>query len=274
MSEHQSATNDVEGAPAPRASRRRLPLVAAVGVAAAILGLAACGGDDDDSAGGGADADTTSVRRTTTLPPEITEPSADSSASGTDSGDTGDATSAADATSADATSADAADVTAAADDSAATARGDDTTAGAADAAAAPPASATGSTTGAPADPAATGDTTAGTAPDGSANDSGPTTTGPVCEFVENASYPLQRCDTGPAIAVLQQSLQAAGFTEIGVDGLFGDETLYAVRTFQEDEGLTVDGMVGAETWTALDPQGVGSDDNGNGVIDPNEVDLG
>jgi N-acetylmuramoyl-L-alanine amidase len=35
------------------------------------------------------------------------------------------------------------------------------------------------------------------------------------------------------------------------DGLFGPETESAVKKFQENLGLKVDGVVGAETWTDL-----------------------
>ena len=32
---------------------------------------------------------------------------------------------------------------------------------------------------------------------------------------------------------------------------FGDSTLEAVKTFQADRGLTVDGVVGVKTWSEL-----------------------
>jgi peptidoglycan hydrolase-like protein with peptidoglycan-binding domain len=37
----------------------------------------------------------------------------------------------------------------------------------------------------------------------------------------------------------------------GVDGQFGDGTARAVRLFQGDKGLDVDGAVGPRTWAAL-----------------------
>ena len=38
----------------------------------------------------------------------------------------------------------------------------------------------------------------------------------------------------------------------GADGSFGTETLNAVKNFQKDHGLTVDGVVGKTTWKALE----------------------
>ena len=110
-------------------------------------------------------------------------------------------------------------------------------------------------------------------PKGRPTTSVPPPPGPLCEFEENTSLPLERCDMGPAVAVVQSLLQADGY-EVGIDGNFGDQTLYALRAFQEAEGLTVDGIVGLQTWSELgvDEQ-FGNDANGDGVIAPDELDL-
>ena len=43
----------------------------------------------------------------------------------------------------------------------------------------------------------------------------------------------------------------------GVDGIFGADTLAAVKAFQRDQGLNADGIVGAATWAALEnPQSI------------------
>lgn len=65
---------------------------------------------------------------------------------------------------------------------------------------------------------------------------------------------LQRGDSGPEVLVLQNDLMAVGesLPQFGADGDFGAETETAVRSFQQKTGLTVDGVVGAQTWAALD----------------------
>ncbi|MBO3663746.1 peptidoglycan recognition protein family protein [Microbacterium stercoris] len=40
------------------------------------------------------------------------------------------------------------------------------------------------------------------------------------------------------------------FSEHGIDGLYGDELRGNVIAFQEEKGLTVDGLIGPETWAA------------------------
>ena len=55
------------------------------------------------------------------------------------------------------------------------------------------------------------------------------------------------------LTALQKLLLQAGYTlpKYGADGDFGDECLNAVKAFQRDNKLTVDGIVGAKTWEAL-----------------------
>jgi peptidoglycan hydrolase-like protein with peptidoglycan-binding domain len=39
--------------------------------------------------------------------------------------------------------------------------------------------------------------------------------------------------------------------DLDVDGIFGPKTEAAVRGFQQNDNLSVDGIVGRQTWTAL-----------------------
>lgn len=55
---------------------------------------------------------------------------------------------------------------------------------------------------------------------------------------------------GLAVAEMQELLRAHGFT-IRIDGDFGWRTEAAVKRFQRQHGLRVDGIVGRETWIAL-----------------------
>lgn len=72
------------------------------------------------------------------------------------------------------------------------------------------------------------------------------------EAVPVVEHPTLRCgDSGEAVVYLQTLLRDAGDT-IPVDGKFGQKTEAAVRAFQQAEGLTVDGIVGAKTWAALE----------------------
>jgi hypothetical protein len=56
--------------------------------------------------------------------------------------------------------------------------------------------------------------------------------------------------TGQAVRGVQNSLRAHGST-VTVDGIFGSGTASAVRSFQAARGLSVDGIVGPNTWRAL-----------------------
>jgi hypothetical protein len=69
---------------------------------------------------------------------------------------------------------------------------------------------------------------------------------------------LKMGNVGDEVFRLQRMLELAAvkhnrpdFSPRGVDGKFGSNTQTAVRNFQAALGLTVDGIVGDQTWSAL-----------------------
>jgi peptidoglycan hydrolase-like protein with peptidoglycan-binding domain len=64
-------------------------------------------------------------------------------------------------------------------------------------------------------------------------------------------WPLTRQgDQHHPVKTLQYLLRARGHN-VAVDGSFGSKTDAAVRAFQQQKGLAVDGIVGPNTWSAL-----------------------
>jgi peptidoglycan hydrolase-like protein with peptidoglycan-binding domain len=57
-------------------------------------------------------------------------------------------------------------------------------------------------------------------------------------------------DEGPEVYALQYLLRAEGYS-LTADGEFGPKTASTVKNFQEAKGLTIDGIVGPDTWQAL-----------------------
>ena len=57
--------------------------------------------------------------------------------------------------------------------------------------------------------------------------------------------------SGQQVRTLQTKLNNWGYNAGTVDGIFGSNTLAAVKRFQANNGLTVDGIVGAKTAAAL-----------------------
>lgn len=72
----------------------------------------------------------------------------------------------------------------------------------------------------------------------------------VCE-VDVAT--LKKGARGKAVKALQTLLIGYGFScgKTGADGDFGSSTLNAVKSFQKNRKLTVDGVVGSDTWNHL-----------------------
>lgn len=63
---------------------------------------------------------------------------------------------------------------------------------------------------------------------------------------------LRKGSKGALVKKLQRALWKLGYNlPSGVDGIFGNETLAAVKGFQKAKKLEVDGIVGPKTWAAL-----------------------
>lgn len=65
------------------------------------------------------------------------------------------------------------------------------------------------------------------------------------------SFPLKQGSKGPYVLFLQNSLWIMCINPNGRDGAFGNGTASAVRLFQSNYGLSVDGVVGTATWEKL-----------------------
>ncbi len=62
---------------------------------------------------------------------------------------------------------------------------------------------------------------------------------------------LRRGDRSDAVLLAQEALEGAGFSPGPADGIFGRRTHDAVVAFQRTASLSVDGVVGPKTWSAL-----------------------
>lgn len=62
---------------------------------------------------------------------------------------------------------------------------------------------------------------------------------------------LRRGASGDAVLYAQGVLRKARY-QVAVDGAYGLQTVDRVRRFQQRENLVVDGVIGSQTWAALD----------------------
>jgi len=65
-----------------------------------------------------------------------------------------------------------------------------------------------------------------------------------------APQALSRGMNGSEVERLQKDLSGKGY-QLSVNGNFDETTENAVKSFQKDNGLTIDGVVGAETGPKL-----------------------
>ena len=72
---------------------------------------------------------------------------------------------------------------------------------------------------------------------------------------------LRKGYTGADVIAVQQKLKELGFYSGSVDGVYGTGSIAAVKKFQQQNGLTADGLVGSRTYTALMSSSTGSSSN-------------
>ena len=80
---------------------------------------------------------------------------------------------------------------------------------------------------------------------------------------------LKKGSTGAAVKQLQTDLKTLGYDVGTVDGTYGTKTVAAVKAFQQDHGLTVDGIAGMNTQAAIDEavNGAGKEPSGGKPAD-------
>ena len=66
-----------------------------------------------------------------------------------------------------------------------------------------------------------------------------------------AANPVRRGDRGDEVAIIQAHLSLAGYSLGAVDGIAGRRTDEAIDNYQAANGLTIDGIVGINTWNRL-----------------------
>ena len=66
---------------------------------------------------------------------------------------------------------------------------------------------------------------------------------------------LKKGSNDPEVRDLQEAMKALGHDPGPIDGVFGEATEAAVKAFQQEKGITVDGIVGERTWITIDFEG-------------------
>ncbi|MEG3975642.1 peptidoglycan-binding protein [Microcoleus sp. herbarium8] len=69
--------------------------------------------------------------------------------------------------------------------------------------------------------------------------------------IVNPALAIKKGDSGPEVAELQKTLQDAGYFSQKPTGFYGSITQAAVKKFQADNNLKIDGIVGPQTLSAL-----------------------
>ena len=79
---------------------------------------------------------------------------------------------------------------------------------------------------------------------------------PACA---SGGFPVvKRGSVSNYVCIAQDDLNTLGFLTGGLDGIFGTQTYNAVKNYQRSVGLTVDGIIGCNTWRGLQEAVVGT----------------
>ncbi|MCI8353315.1 MAG: peptidoglycan-binding protein [Clostridia bacterium] len=79
---------------------------------------------------------------------------------------------------------------------------------------------------------------------------------PACT---SGGYPtLKQGSLSVYVLIAQDDLNTLGYPTGGLDGIFGNQTRIAVRNYQASRGLSVDGIIGCNTWRSLQENVVGT----------------
>ena len=76
---------------------------------------------------------------------------------------------------------------------------------------------------------------------------------------------LKRGSISNYVCIAQDDLNTLGFSTGGLDGIFGKLTQNAVIAYQRRKGLVADGIVGCNTWRALQEDVVGTGATGTTI---------
>ncbi len=77
--------------------------------------------------------------------------------------------------------------------------------------------------------------------------------------------------TGSEVRTIQDKLKRWGYYDGSIDGIYGSKTVAAVKKFQQKNGLTVDGIAGTKTLSAMGI--MSSSSSGNSTNNSSNVNL-
>lgn len=83
-----------------------------------------------------------------------------------------------------------------------------------------------------------------------------------------SGYPFTKQGSkGIYVLIAQDALNTLGLKTGGLDGIFGKLTKEAVITFQKNNGLSEDGIIGDITWNSLMSKVVGKGETGTTILE-------